>query len=189
MCGLFADRDLHANSLRREPIEDARVGTLEGCSRAIELVDEADTRHLSLVGITPVGLGLRLHARDTVEDDDSTVKHAHRALHFSSEIDMSRRVDNIETEFLRRILLVLLARLRPETGDSGGGDGDAAFALLFHPVGGRLALMHLADLVLRTRIEKDALAGGRLPRVNVRDDAEIAYFLERIVSVHKMGKK
>jgi len=98
---------------------------------------------------------------------------------------VSRSVDDIETEFLRGVLLVLLGRLRPEAGDGGGGDGDAALALLLHPVGRGLALVHLAYLVLTARIEKHALRRGRLPRINMRDDAEVAYFLKRVVAVHK----
>ena len=102
---------------------------------------------------------------------------------------MSGGVDDIETEFLRSVLLILLARLGPEAGDGGRGDGDAALALLLHPVGRGLALVHFADFVLATRVEQDALGGGRLPRVDVRDDAEIADFFERVVSVHKRFRK
>ena len=72
---------------------------------------------------------------------------------------------------------------------SRGGDGDAALALLLHPVGRRVALVHLANLVLRTCIEKDTFRRSRLPRVDVRDDAEVTNLLKRIVSVHKLRKK
>jgi len=58
-------------------------------------------------------------------------------------------------------------RLGPEAGDSGSGDRDAALALLFHPVSGRFAFVHLTDLVLSARVEKHAFRRGRLARIDV----------------------
>jgi hypothetical protein len=74
-------------------------------------------------------------------------------------------------------LFVGLVGLGPKTGDSGRGNGDAALALLLHPVGGGLALVHLADLVLGAGVVEHALRRGGLARVDVRDDAEVTNFL------------
>src|SRR3989344_51660 len=101
---------------------------------------------------------------------------------------MPGSVDNIETIFLRRINFVFFVRFHPETSNGCGGDGDAALALLLHPVGRGFAFVHLANLVLTARIEKYALTRRRLTRVNVSDDAEVSYFLKRIVSVHIITK-
>ena len=43
---------------------------------AVHLVDEAHTRHVVLVGLTPHGFGLRLYAGHTVEHRNSTVEDA-----------------------------------------------------------------------------------------------------------------
>ena len=147
----------------------------EGRAGAVELVDEADARHLGLVGVAPVGLGLRLHACDAVEDDDGAVEDAHRALYLGGEVDVARRVDDVEAVFLGGVLLVRLVRRVPEAGDGGGCDSDAALALLLHPVGRGVAVMHFAYLVRAAGVEKHALAGGGLARVDVGDDAEVAH--------------
>ena len=72
-----------------------------------------------------------------------------------------------------------------KTGDGRSGYRDAALPLLLHPVGGGLALVHLTNLVLGAGVEKDALGHGRLARIDVGDDAEVAHLLKRIVAVHK----
>jgi hypothetical protein len=62
----------------------------------------------------------------------------------------------------------------PEAGGGGGLDGDAALLLLLHEVGGGRAVMHLADLVDLAGELEDTLGGGRLTRIDVREDADIA---------------
>ncbi len=48
----------------------------EICADTIHLVDEADARHVILVGLAPHGFGLRLDASDRIEHRDGTVEHA-----------------------------------------------------------------------------------------------------------------
>src|SRR5476649_2735851 len=67
----------------------------------------------------------------------------------------------------------------PGTGNGGGGDRDAALALLFHPVGHRRALVDLAHLVDGAGVEKDALGRRGLARVDMRGDADVPRPLER----------
>ena len=73
---------------------------------------------------------------------------------------------------------VLLALL-PEAGRGGGGDRDAALALLLHPVGDGGAFMDFADLVDHAGVEKNALGERGLAGVDVRGDADVARPLER----------
>ena len=68
----------------------------------------------------------------------------------------------------------------PEGGDGGRGDGDAALALLHHPVRGGVAVVHLAHLVDGAGVEEDPLGGGGLAGVDVRHDADVAVALERV---------
>ena len=45
--------------------------------------------------LPPDSFGLRLHAGDTVKNCDRTVEHAKRTFHFRREIDVTRRVDDV----------------------------------------------------------------------------------------------
>ncbi len=44
--------------------------------------------------------------------------------------------------------------------------------------------MHFADLVRNAGIKKHPLADGRLAGINVRDDADVPNFFDRISSTH-----
>ena len=70
----------------------------EGGAGAVHLVDEADARHAVLVGLTPDRLRLRLDTGDGIEHDDAAVEHAQRALHLDGEVDVTRRVDDVDRD-------------------------------------------------------------------------------------------
>ena len=114
------------------------------------------------VGLTPDRLGLRLDARHRAEHRDRAVEHAQRALDLGGEVDVPRRVDDVDPV------------VAPEAGRRGGGDRDAALLLLHHPVHGRGAVVDLADLVVDPRVEEDPLGSRRLTGIDVRHDADIA---------------
>ena len=134
---------------------------LEVRADAVHLVDEADARHAVLVGLAPDGFRLRLDAGDGVEHGDGAVEHAQRALDFDGEVDVARRVDDVD------------AVIAPEAGRRGGRDGDAALLLLLHPVHDGRAFVDLADLVRDSGVEEDPLGGGRLPGIDVGHDADV----------------
>src|SRR6202451_4769559 len=85
---------------------------------------------------------------------------------------MAGRVDDVE------------ALVMPESCGRGRGDGDAALLLLLHPVHGRSAVVHFANLMRLTGIIEDALRGRRLPGINVSHDAEITIILDRAAGCH-----
>ena len=58
------------------------------------------------------------------------------------------------------------------------GNGDAALALLLHPVHRGGAFVDLARAVDATGVKQDALRGGGLARVDVGNDADIARLAE-----------
>src|SRR3546814_14955635 len=60
------------------------------------------------------------------------------------------------------------------------------YTTLFRSVHRRGPLMGLADLVVLAGIEKDALGGRRLTGVDVRHDADVAIFLERMAAGHDL---
>src|ERR1035437_9410388 len=130
---------------------------------AVHLVDKCNPQHADLIGLAPDGFRLRLDAADRAEHRDRAVEHAQRALVLDCEIDVSRRVDNID------------AVVAPETGGRRRGDRDAALLLLHHPVHRRGAFVDLADLVVDAGIEEHTLGGGGLAGIDVRHDADIAH--------------
>ena len=91
-----ADRELQRVGVLGQAIENGLNILVKIRARAVELVDETNARHFVVVGIVPVGLGLRLNAGDPVKDDGRAVQHAHRALHLDGEIDVPRGVDEIQ---------------------------------------------------------------------------------------------
>src|SRR5262249_21464406 len=119
-----------------------------------------------LVGLAPDGLGLTLDAHLAVEDNDSTVEHTKRSLYFNGKVDVAGRVDDVD-------LMIF-----PVTGYGGTDDGDAALALLGHPVGGRLAFVHGADLVLEAGAVQDTLGRGGLAGIDMRDNADVSNLVD-----------
>jgi hypothetical protein len=151
-------------------------GVLEIRARAVHLIDKGDAGHAVFGGLAPDGFGLGLHARHAAEDGDGAVEHAHGTLDFGGEIDVARGVDDIDAmsgageELLQPVFLFL----GPEAGDGGRGDGDAAFALLLHPIGHGIAVIHVANAVDQACIKKNALGRGGLAGINMRGNANIA---------------
>jgi len=110
----------------------------------------------------PDVLGLRLHPGHAVVDRDRTIQHPQVALHLHGEVDVPRRVDDVDG-------VTLPLDLR-----RGGSDRDPSLLLLLHPVHDRGALVDLADLVRDAGIEQDPLGRRRLTGIDVSHDADIA---------------
>ena len=156
------DRDLERHRVGAQAVPDHVHVAPEVGAGAVELVDEAETRHPVAIRLSPDRLGLRLDAGHAVEDHDRAVEHAQAALDLDREVHVSGRVDNVD------------AVVGPEAGRGSGGDGDPPLLLLLHPVHGGGALVDLADLVDLLRVEQDPLGHGRLARVDVGDDPDVA---------------
>src|SRR6185369_6638204 len=132
---------------------------------AIEFVDETDAGNAVLVSLSPDSLRLWLHARDTVKHRDSAVENAQRTLHFHREVNVARRVDDVDA--------MIDTVSFPETGGGSAGDRDTALLFLLHPVHRRRTLVHLADLVRDACVIKDTFGGGGLTGIDVGHDADI----------------
>ena len=169
---LAADRKLNRDGIAAELRLDLMERLLEVGADAVHLVDEADARNAVLVRLTPHRLRLRLHAGHGVEDRDRAVEHAQRALHFGGEVDVTRRVDDVDPA------------VAPEAGGRGRRNRDAALLLLLHPVHDRGAFVDLADLVRDPGVEEDPLRGGRLPGIDVGHDADVPGPFERCLAGH-----
>ena len=75
--------------------------------------------------------------------------------------------------------------IKPVTGGCGGGDSDAAFLLLLHPVHSSGAIMDFADAVTAARIIKDTFCGGGLAGIDVCHDADISISFEGSTTSHR----
>ena len=142
-----------------------RVGTL-----AVELVDEGTARHVVALHLPVHGDRLRLHPRHAAEHENRAVQHAQRAFDLYREVHVARRVNDVD--------LVVT----PRTMRGGRLDGDALFAFQRHGIHlGAHAILapHLVNLVDAAREVKDAFSEGRLTRVDVCRDADVAEFLHR----------
>jgi hypothetical protein len=63
----------------------------------------------------------------------------------------------------------------PLAGNGRRLNGDAAFALLNHEVGGGVPVMDIAVLMDLAGVEQDSFRGGRFTGVDVGDYADVAY--------------
>src|SRR4051812_4797581 len=139
-------------------------------ANTVHLVDERDARNAIFVGLAPDGFRLRLDSRHRVKHGYAAVEHSQGPLHLDSEIDVTWRIDDVDQE---RFAIAL-----PTGRRSSRSDGDAALALLLHPVHGGSAFVDAANFVRNSGIEQDAFGRGRLARIDVRHDADVARMLE-----------
>jgi hypothetical protein len=154
-------------------LEEVGTGT-------VHLVDEGQTRHLVLVGLTPHGFRLGLHAAHCAVHHAGAVEHAHGTLHFDGEVHVAGGVDDVDA------VLGSCSPCPSRTGGGSRGDGDTTLLLLLHPVHGGGAVVHFTDLVVHTGVEQDALGRGGLASVDVRGDTDVAVALDGGLASHDL---
>jgi len=168
-----ADWQLNWNGVSAEALFDLLNHTQIVRTCAIHLVDENHAWHVVLVALSPDCFRLRFDTTHRTQNGDSAVEHAQAALYFNREVNVARRIDDIDS-----VLIEMLIHAAPKTGGRSRGNRDAALLLLLHPVHNSRAIVHLANLVRYTGIEKNALSRRRLTGINVRHDADIAIALD-----------
>ena len=129
--------------------------------RQVDLVDGRNDLEVVLDGQVRIGERLRLGALRGVDDEQRALARLQRPRDLVREVDMARRVDEVE--------------LMAFPGDADGLrlDRDPAFPLQIHRVEQLLA--HLAAGHGVRQLE-DAIGERRLAMVDVRDDREVADF-------------
>ena len=102
---------------------------------------------------------------------------------------MSGSIDDVDAVFLtvEKFDHVFLVVLPPLGSNGGGGNGDSAFTLLFHPVGGSGTVVYFADFMNHPGIEKNPLGESGLPCVDMRSDPDITGPLKRIRTIWMVG--
>jgi hypothetical protein len=78
----------------------------------------------------------------------------------------------------------VVAHALPEAGGCSRRDRDAALLLLFHPVHGRCAVMHFANLVIDAGVIQHAFGRCGLACVDVSGDADVAVALNGSLASH-----
>src|SRR5690606_23757594 len=109
-------------------LEEVRAGT-------VHLVNERQTRHVVLVGLAPNRFRLGLDATHRAIDHACAIEHAHRALYFDGEVNVSRGINDVDT-----VLGIVAGHAAPECRGCRGCNGDATLLVLFHPVHGGSAV-------------------------------------------------
>src|SRR5882724_2253660 len=115
-------------------------------------------------GLVDVGQGLRLHALGGIDHQQRALAGGQAARHLVGEVDVARRIHEVE--------LVELAVLGG-VGEADGLrlDGDAALALDIHGIQHLLA--HLARGEAAAGLDQ-AIGQGRLAMIDMGDDGEVA---------------
>mmetsp|Transcript_65773 Transcript_65773/g.146809 ORF Transcript_65773/g.146809 Transcript_65773/m.146809 type:complete len:343 (-) Transcript_65773:41-1069(-) len=104
---------------------------------AVELVDGDHRLDALAKSLAKDSLGLHADTLDAIDDNEGTVGHAERSGHLRREVNVTRRVDQVDKEIgairLGRELVVLLGL--EEKRDASGLDGNAAVLLILAGVG------------------------------------------------------
>ena len=137
---------------------------LGACVRQVELVQHGDDRELGLFGEHRVDDRLGLDTLAAIDEQHGAFAGLQTLEHLVVEVDVSRRVDQVE-EVCVAVGGVVVHRHRARL------DGDTPFALEVHVV--EQLRLHLALLDGARQLEQ-AVGQRRLSVVDVCDDAEVA---------------
>src|SRR5690606_13039015 len=139
-----------------------------------------DARHTISVGLTPDCFRLRLNTCNTTKYGNSTIKYTQRTFYFSSEIHVSRRINNINTVFcsIKNLNQLLCFTYLPEASSSIRCDRDTPHSLLLHPVCCSSSFVHFTNLMDRACVIKNTLSDRSFTRINMGTNTDIARTLK-----------
>ena len=132
--------------------------------RQVDLVDNGDDRQVVVEGEVGMGECLRLYALRGVDDEEGAFAGRQRARDLVREVDVARRIDQIQ------LVLAAVGGV-VEHADGLRLDGDALLALQVHRV--QHLLLHGALRDGAGQLQQ-AVGEGRFSVVDVGDDAEVA---------------
>ena len=165
---LLADGELNGHGIAFQAVVDHTQHVVEIGAHDVHFVDIDHAGDLVVVGLAPHGLRLGLDAALGAHDGHRAVQHAQGALHLHGEVHVTRGVDDIDTGLGELVLAAL-----PIAGGGSGGDGDAAFLLLGHPVHGGGTVVGLADLIVDAGVEQNPFCRGGLAGVDMSHDTDV----------------
>jgi hypothetical protein len=118
---------------------------------------------------------LGLDAFPGAEDHHAAVEHPEAPLDLGGEIDVPRRIDQIDLDLWTSDHTVPARRLHlPGEGHAGGVDRNPPLLLLRIVVGDRGPLVHFAHSVAEAAVIQHPLGDGRLAGIDVGDHADVA---------------
>ena len=158
LAGLGGDPQDLIGRQPEDPFDLLGVGVGIGRGQ-VDLVEAGDDLEVVLERQIAVGQGLGLDALAGVDDEDHSLAGGERARHLVAEVDVARRVDEVDDV----VAVVEVHRLQL--------DGDAPLALEVHRV--EVLLAHVTGVDGAADLE-DAIRERRLAVVDVGDDRQVA---------------
>ena len=136
-------------------------------THSIHLVDERETGNIVTFHLTVDGDSLRLDARNSAQNHDSTVEDSQSSLDFDGEINVTGCINQVEVVGF----LFAVFRFLPISERSRRLDGDAFFPFEFHRVhlsADGVFASNLVDRVDSAGVEQDSFTDGCLSTVDMR---------------------
>jgi hypothetical protein len=134
--GVVVGRDNDVNGLdgSAERLVQVLLGNLEFEKSSVDLVDDNNRLDSLTKRLSKNGLGLDTNTLDTVDDDKGTIGDSESGSDFGREIDVTRRIDQVDQELVTVSLLLdvvnILLGEGEVHGDSGRLDGDSSVNLI-----------------------------------------------------------
>ena len=179
--GLFADQvhdalevvfqtdgKLHQHGVAAELVAELSNHLLGVPAGAVHLVDKRQPGDAVAAHLPVDRQRLGLHPPYGAEDEDGPVQDAEASLDFHREIDVARRIDQVDVVAV------------PFHGGGGAGNRDTALSFQVHVVhrGARAASLDFLDAMDAAAVVQDPLAERGLARVDVGRNADVAEFAE-----------
>jgi hypothetical protein len=171
---LASNRNLKSRSWYPELLVDLLDGLPRIRSHTIHLVHERYPRNVVSPHLPVDRNSLTLHATDSAENHDSTVKHSQSPLYLDREVDMSGRVDQVDVVFL---ILALVVLLHPVTESRRRLNSDTLLTLQIHRVHlrtDRVLASHFMYAINTAGVEENTFGGGGFARVDVGGDTDVS---------------
>ena len=169
----FADRKLDADSIFSKSCLDLLYRTVKIRAQNVHLIDECHSRYVVSVRLTPYVFRLRLYSTLCTKDAYCAVKYTEWTLNFHRKVNVSRRINNIDTVFQCTRLRFAFFLFRPVTCRSGWCDCNSSLLLLFHPVHGSSSFMSITNFIINTGIIQNTFRKSRLTRIYMSHDTDI----------------
>jgi len=171
------DDDVDGLDGTREGLVQILLGDLELEKSTVDLVDDDNRLDTLTKSLTQDSLGLDAHTFDSVDDDESTISDTESSSDLRREIDVTRRVNEVDQEILALGLLAndvldILGIVEVTVQSDGSGlDGNTTLLL----VGTSIRGTGITSLCGRdnTGLGQQGIGQGRLAVIDVSDHGHV----------------
>ena len=137
----------------------------EVSTRTVHFIHVCNTWYIIFISLTPYSFRLRLHTTYCTVSSYSAVKYTQRTLYFSSKVNVSRSINQVD--FIR------ITSIFPSCSCSSRCNSDTTFLLLSHPVHCSSTIMNLTYFVSQSGIEQDTFRSSSFSGIDVSHDTDI----------------